>query len=161
MKESMVFQKRSENYQLHKKVYGQPIPQSEGFGETKPKEMMPRETEEMLLEKLSNFESTRQFTEKGLSLSTLAGRVKTNTKYLSYVINKHKGKDFNSYINELRVGFILAKMDEDHQYLQYKISYLAEESGFSSHSKFSKVFKQITGDSPSVYMDSLKKLREE
>ncbi|MFD2037352.1 helix-turn-helix domain-containing protein [Belliella marina] len=127
-----------------------------GEGNSKEKDMMPQETEEMLLGKLRVFEAKHRYTERGLSLPALAGRMKTNTKYLSYVINKHKGKDFNSYINELRIQFILNKMEEDGKYLQYKISYLAEEAGFSSHSKFTTVFKQFTGEIPSTYMDALK-----
>jgi AraC-like DNA-binding protein len=42
-------------------------------------------------------------------------------------------------------------------YLNYKISYLADESGFSSHSSFATVFKSITGIAPTTFIDLLNK----
>jgi AraC-like DNA-binding protein len=40
------------------------------------------------------------------------------------------------------------------------VSYLAEESGFSSHSSFATVFKSVTGISPTKFMDFLQKRKE-
>ena len=116
------------------------------------KELMPERTKQDLLKKLAQFESSQQFTERNISVAVLAGKMKTNTKYLSYIINNYRNKDFNSYINELRIKYIIAKIDEDSRYLNYKISYLAEECGFATHSQFTTVFKSITGLSPSQFM---------
>jgi AraC-like DNA-binding protein len=95
-----------------------------------------------------------------MSLALLAAHFDTNTKYLSEVINTHKGKNFNSYINELRINYIIDKLKSNRTYLQYKISYLAEESGFSSHSSFATVFKSVTGISPTVFIDLLKSTKK-
>ena len=95
--------------------------------------------------------------DKNISLSVLAGYTATNTKYLSHVINSHKKQDFNAYVNQLRVYYIIKRIESDPQYLQYKISYLAEESGFSSHSKFTTVFKNVTGMAPSVFLGFLER----
>src|SRR5690606_5298664 len=95
---------------------------------------IPRETEDALVSKLAQFEKSKQFTKQDMSLASLAAHFDTNTKYLSEVINSHKGKNFNSYINELRINYIIDKLKSNSTYLQYRISYLAEESGFSSHS---------------------------
>jgi tetratricopeptide (TPR) repeat protein len=65
--------------------------------------LMSSETEEKLLAKLNKFEKSNLFNNKNISLPFLAGRFETNTKYLSYVINTHREKDFNNYINELRL----------------------------------------------------------
>ena len=121
------------------------------------KEVMPEKTKEQLLAKLAEFEATSGFRNKNMSIALLASKLKTNTKYLSYVINNDKGADFNSYINALRIGYIIHKMREDEQYLNYKISYLAEESGFSSHSQFATVFRSVTGLAPSTFIGLLKK----
>ena len=83
--------------------------------------------------------------------------MKTNTKYLSYIINNYRNKDFNSYVNELRINYIIAKMETDSRYLNYKISYLAEECGFATHSQFTTVFRNITGLSPSTFITYLRK----
>lgn len=90
-----------------------------------------------------------------MSLSFLAGELNTNTKYLSHLINRHKNSDFKTYINRLRINYIVDKLINDEKYRQYKISILAEECGFSSHSKFASVFKQMTDHSPSVYIKLL------
>ncbi|WP_336715211.1 helix-turn-helix domain-containing protein [Chryseobacterium mucoviscidosis] len=116
---------------------------------------MTSETEAKLLELLEDFEKGTSFTNKNMSLSFLAGELNTNTKYLSHLINRHKNSDFKTYINRLRINYIVNKLINDEKYRQYKISILAEECGFSSHSKFATVFKQITDYSPSVYIKLL------
>lgn len=117
--------------------------------------LMTSETEEKLLAKLNKFEKSNLFNNKNISLPFLAGRFETNTKYLSYVINTHKEKDFNNYINELRINYIIEKLKNEPQYRNYKMASLAEEIGFSSHSKFSKVFKKVTSLSPSLFIKYL------
>lgn len=115
-----------------------------------------KESEEQILLGLTKFENSKKFTQKDMSLGKLAVRLNTNTKYLSEVINRHKGKNFNAYINELRINYITEKLKSEPAYLNYKVSYLAEESGFSSHSSFATVFKSIVGVSPSIFIDFLK-----
>ncbi|WP_079716918.1 AraC family transcriptional regulator [Parapedobacter luteus] len=116
------------------------------------RDLMPESTKQELLKKLERFESSQQFTDRNISIAVLAGKMKTNTKYLSYIINNYRNKDFNSYINELRINYIISKMGADSRYLHYKISYLAEECGFATHSQFTTVFRNITGLSPSTFM---------
>lgn len=120
--------------------------------------LMNQETEERLLQKLDKFEQSLRFNKNNISLSTLATYCNTNTKYLSYVINTYKGKDFNNYINSLRINYIIKKLKDEKVYRKYKIATLAEETGFSSVQKFSTVFKKETSLSPSVY---IKLLQEE
>lgn len=114
--------------------------------------LMTSETESKLLELLEDFEKGNLYNNKGMSLSFLAGELNTNTKYLSYVINQHKSADFKTYINRLRINYIVDKLINDDKYRQYKISILADECGFSSHSKFAAVFKAVTDYSPSAYI---------
>lgn len=123
--------------------------------------MMPQETEILLLQKLEEFEKKNQFTNPNLSLAVLSANFKTNTKYLSYVINTHKNKDFNNYINSLRIYYIVKIVRENPNYLNYKISYLSQVCGFSSHSKFATVFKSITGLTPSSFIDQVKSANTE
>ncbi|MFT3793316.1 helix-turn-helix domain-containing protein [Flavobacterium sp.] len=118
--------------------------------------IIPAETEQTILSKLKKFEATSKFTQKEMSLAMLAAQLDTNTKYLSEIINKHYHDNFNTYINKLRINYIIEKMKSEPTYLNYKISYLAEESGFSSHSSFATVFKSITGIAPTSFIDFLK-----
>ena len=121
------------------------------------KEIMPKEVEQAILEKLLAFEQGDAFVNGSINLASLSVMLETNSKYLSYVINKHKGKDFSNYINDLRIYYILRKLESSPEYLNYKISYLAEKSGFSSHSKFTAKFTAVTGMSPSTFMSLLRK----
>ena len=75
-----------------------------------------------------------------------------NQRYLSHVIKTHKNSDFANYVNELRINYIVKKINENPDYLKYKISYLAELCGFSSHTRFTINFKKVTGTTPSVYI---------
>ncbi|WP_300568392.1 helix-turn-helix domain-containing protein [Flavobacterium sp.] len=121
---------------------------------------IPQETEQVLLNKLKRFESSKRYTNNDMSLAVLAGQFETNTKYLSEVINKHYNVNFNTYINKLRIGFIVEKLKSDSNFMNYKISYLAETCGFSSHSSFATVFKSITGIAPITFIELLKDEKE-
>lgn len=122
--------------------------------------IVPEETEQMILQKLNKFEAGKKYINSDMSIALLASQIDTNTKYLSDVINRHKGKNFNGYINELRINYIIDKIKNNPVYFNYKVSYLASECGFSSHSSFTTVFKSVTGISPTAFMDFLKKRTE-
>jgi AraC-like DNA-binding protein len=126
----------------------QPNPLKENFVE----KSIPENIENELLVKLKKFENSEKYLNIKLSLPLLAAQLNTNTNYLSEIINTHKGKNFNTYINELRIDYICTKILNDPKYRNYKIAYLAEECGFSSHSVFSAVFKNTTGISPSSFL---------
>ncbi|WP_107040180.1 helix-turn-helix domain-containing protein [Brumimicrobium mesophilum] len=130
------------------------IPQenSKDNGVDELKSIMAEDTEMLILNNLKKFEKGKDFLDKNISLSKLAVIVNTNSKYLSYVLNKHENLNFPSYINKLRIEHIIKKISGNKIYRNYKISYLAEETGFSSHTKFSQAFKSVTGLSPSVFL---------
>ncbi|MDN3676385.1 helix-turn-helix domain-containing protein [Flavobacterium paronense] len=119
-----------------------------------------KETEEQILSKLKRFENSKRFINKDISLAVLAGQLDSNTKYLSEIINTHYNVNFNTYINKLRVNYIIEKLKTDPNYINYKISYLAENCGFSSHSSFATVFKTITGISPVKFIELLNQEKE-
>ncbi|MGX7668699.1 helix-turn-helix domain-containing protein [Flavobacterium pedocola] len=121
---------------------------------------IPQETEQVLLAKLRKFESSTRFTSNDMSLALLAGQFETNTKYLSEVINKNYNVNFNTYINKLRINFIVEKLKSDANFMNYKISYLAETCGFSSHSSFATIFKSITGIAPITFIELLREENE-
>ena len=118
---------------------------------------VPISAETSILEKLEKFEEASKFTNSKLTVASLAVMFKTNPTYLSETIKKHKEKNFNQYLNELRINYICKQIDERPEFLNYKISYLAEEAGFSSHSSFTTVFKNITGISPSAFLREAEK----
>ncbi|MBO9690038.1 helix-turn-helix domain-containing protein [Chryseobacterium sp.] len=115
-----------------------------------------REKEDEILRKLEEFEQSDRYLNKNMSLSMLSSQMEVNTKYLSEVIN-NKEKNFNGYINKLRINHIVQLLKNDSTFLNYKVSYLAEYSGFSSHSAFTTVFKSVTGMSPNTYIQEISK----
>ena len=119
--------------------------------------LISKEKENDILTRLEEFEKSEKFLNREMSLAVLAGQMETNTKYLSEIINKYKEKNYNNYINELRINYIAYLLKTDPSYLNYKVSYLAEKSGFSSHSAFTTVFKAVTGISPNTYIQQLTK----
>ncbi|WP_228448321.1 MULTISPECIES: helix-turn-helix domain-containing protein [unclassified Chryseobacterium] len=115
-----------------------------------------KEKEEEILQKLEEFEQSNRYLNKNMSLSMLSAQMEINTKYLSEVINNRE-KNFNGYINRLRINHIAHLLKTDPTFLNYKVSYLAEYSGFSSHSSFTTVFKSVTGMSPNAYIQEISK----
>lgn len=120
------------------------------------KEYMSKDMEDFILERIEVFEKQKGFLDKDISLSVLAGQFGCNHRYLSHVVNKYKQKEFTSYINELRIKYIVQCLYDNSDYLLYKISYLAEQSGFASHSRFTITFKKVLGESPSQFISRLK-----
>jgi AraC-like DNA-binding protein len=115
-----------------------------------------RKTENYLETKLKEFEESDEFLDKNMSLPKLLGLLNINSKYFRRFLKDNKNTDYTNYINELRIQYIIEKLKTDKEYLNYKISYLAEECGFSSHSKFSASFKNVLGISPSKFINKLK-----
>lgn len=124
------------------------------------RELMSQAKERDILERLESFEKGNGFLDKNISLSVLSGKLGVNSKYLSYVINKYKKQDFSTYVSQLRIHYIIKKVESQPMYLNYKISYMAEECGFSSHSKFATVFKNTTGMAPSAFLHYLRRSKK-
>lgn len=125
------------------------------------REYMSEATENSILNGLQELKKSHYYLNKDISLNSVAAELNINQRYLSYVINKHKAKDFASYINELRINYIIDQLKNDENYLKYKISYLADQCGFSSHSRFTITFKKVTGVSPMNFITYLQKENEE
>lgn len=121
------------------------------------KTQLPEKKIEELLQRLDIFEKKNEFTTKNLTISNMASLFKTNTKYISYILQEYRGMNFNDYLNQVRIKFIVQKMINHPEYLNYKIDYLAEVSGYSSHSRFAQMFKKEIKLSPSEFISQLNK----
>jgi len=128
---------------------------------TKLTELIHNDTELNILKGLEEFESKLQFTQKGITLGSLATELQTNVRYLSEIIKKHKAENFTTYINTLRINYITEKIESDPLFQKYKISYLAELGGFATSPAFTKIFKEITGTTPSSYLKLLAEEKEQ
>lgn len=114
------------------------------------------ETERRILKRLMAFERSERFLKKDLTIGLLSGQLNTNSQHLSDIIKTHKSQNFNTYLNSLRINYIVLKFYNEPKYREYKISYLAEECGYASSQVFVIAFKKINGVTPFYFIDSLK-----
>ncbi|MFD0862873.1 helix-turn-helix domain-containing protein [Sungkyunkwania multivorans] len=111
-----------------------------------------------VLKGLQRLESQEYFLSSACNLRSIAKKVKTNTTYLSKIINNHKGKNFNDYINDLRIDYTLKRLKNDKQFRSFSIKSIATEVGYKSDYSFTKHFKSKTGLNPSYYIRNIDKL---
>lgn len=95
------------------------------------------------------------------SLNMLAQIVKSNTRYVSWVINNTYEKNFKTLLNELRVREASKMLDDFDKYSNYTIQTISEEVGYRSSTSFIQAFKKIVGITPSVYQKLAKERLEE
>lgn len=91
--------------------------------------------------------SEKLFLNKELSLELLAHDLGTNRTYLSACVNTCSGGNFNQWINNYRIAYVLERIDTAPNLLQ-----LASEAGFLSPDSFYRNFKRCTQMTTSQYL---------
>lgn len=92
--------------------------------------------------------SNQWFLKSRLTLSDISNLTGLQTRDISRSINVITGRSFNEYINNYRVDFVCTLLGNN---TQKSLSDIAAEAGFSSKASFYKVFKQISGITPTEY----------
>jgi YesN/AraC family two-component response regulator len=92
----------------------------------------------------------KKYLDPELSLKTLSEIMEVNTSYLSQIINEHLGKNFADYVNQFRVEEAKRILCEPKQE-KLSLTDIAFQSGFNSIPSFNRVFKKLTGLSPSHF----------
>ncbi|MEZ4935994.1 MAG: helix-turn-helix transcriptional regulator [Crocinitomicaceae bacterium] len=117
-----------------------------------------RKIDEDLISKLEDFIlKKKEFRKSNLTLQTLAKKLGTNRTYLSESINSKYQRNFNTWINEIRISEsrkLLMNPSFDH----YSIEGIAQEVGYSSISVFNSAFKKETGITPSQFRKGSKNI---
>jgi len=90
-----------------------------------------------------------------LKVDSLAVKLCIPEKSVSNLLNQHIGKNFNDFVNEYRVEEAKKKLS-DHACHQFTIAAIAFDCGFNSLATFQRVFKQLTGITPSQYQNNSK-----
>ncbi|WP_299669681.1 AraC family transcriptional regulator [uncultured Polaribacter sp.] len=85
-----------------------------------------------------------------LSLKIISRYTNFSEGYLSQIINTNTHKNFNEYINHLRVENA-KKLLLDEDYSKYTITAIGLESGFHTKTSFYSAFKKNTGQTPNAY----------
>lgn len=115
---------------------------------------------ESIIKKLDEFENKRGYLKKDLNANKLASNCNTNSKYLSKVINHHKQKSIVTYINDLRIDYLVERLKNESLLRNYTNGALADEAGFSTAQHFTSTFKKRTKISPGYFVAELNKLSE-
>ncbi|WHF51940.1 helix-turn-helix transcriptional regulator [Chryseobacterium gotjawalense] len=106
--------------------------------------------------KFKQFEESKDFLNRNLTLDSLSKEFNTNRDYLSKAVNELKGKNFSQYINELRIKYIVEELKMNPKLQNLTIAGIAEEAAFNNSESFTNSFKKITGTLPSYYIKALK-----
>lgn len=85
--------------------------------------------------------------QENLKLGTIAELFGYNSSYLGKVFNKTTGKNFNSYVDEIRIENSKKLLMEE----QYKVYEIAQMVGYTNVDYFHKKFKKYVGMSPAEY----------
>ncbi|WP_299900104.1 helix-turn-helix domain-containing protein [uncultured Aquimarina sp.] len=112
---------------------------------------------DQILSELDMFESHRGFVENDITISALAKKLSTNTKYLSKVINHYHKKTFINYINSLRIDYTIEKLKTDKVFRKYTVKAISAEMGFKNPESFSQAFYKNKGIYPSFFIKELNK----
>lgn len=119
---------------------------------------VPEEVKQQILDGLKKLEKQEYFLKQDCNSYNVAKKINTNTSYLSKVINSHYGKNFNTYINDLRINYAIVRLKNDVIFRSYSIQSIAEEVGYKSADSFTKYFKKDTGLNPSFYIKEIKNI---
>lgn len=107
---------------------------------------------EMILTRLEEIlANEKPYLNPDLNMQDLAVRLNLSVNALSQVINEKLDKNFHQLINEYRVSEVKNNI-HDHSKTLLGV---ALDSGFKSKSAFNRIFKELTGLTPSKYKKNL------
>jgi AraC-like DNA-binding protein len=95
----------------------------------------------------------KAFANQDLNIWDVASNLNTNRTYISNSINKNSGKNFNCFINTIRINEIIKRIENNSDEIDLKN--IAYEYGFNSNSSFYRNFKIHTGKSPKEYIQEI------
>lgn len=116
------------------------------------------ENEEDILNKLKDLEQKQEYLRVDFNQQYVAKKIKSNTSYLSFVVNKHYGKSFSNYYNEKRINYAINQIVNNSKFREYTTQAIAESVGFKNADSFATSFKKKTGVTPFQFITEVKKV---
>lgn len=96
--------------------------------------------------------AVHEFSDKEISLKTLAARLKMHPSYLGSIFRQQTGFYFNDYLNEERLKYATGLIETT----DMKLKEIVDRAGFSSQTYFNRQFKSRYGTSPNAYRREIK-----
>lgn len=116
-------------------------------------ELLPKHQADHLLMAIAHvMEDNDTVCNPNFSLAQLAQMVDSNTKYVSWVINKCYGKNFKTYLNEYRIRIASQLLIDPLLLGNLTIAGIAEQVGYKSPASFHQAFKKIYAMTPAAYV---------
>jgi AraC-like DNA-binding protein len=100
---------------------------------------------------LNAFRVEKMYEDPELSLTQLAKTLQTNPSFISMVVNKGFGINFNDFVNQFRIEAVKALLQKGEHKTQTLLA-IAFECGFNSKATFNRAFKKATGQSPKEWI---------
>jgi AraC-like DNA-binding protein len=117
----------------------------------------PDEADALIMNDIAHFMTEKKiFRDASLSVDLLAHQINAKRHYISMAINRCTKKNFSTFVNEYRVKEavqLLSKTDFE----QFSIDQIAFDSGFTDRKNFYRVFKKMTGLSPTEFRKNMEK----
>lgn len=111
-----------------------------------------------ILSNLEDFEKSTDYLDSEFTIQVLSEKLNTNTSYLSSIINSNKKKTFKQYITDLKINYLIDKLNTENMYRNYSIEALGKEIGYKNASSFTRAFKKYMKVTPSQYIKSLEEI---
>ena len=92
----------------------------------------------------------KRYRDANFSAKELAKELKTNTRYISAVINSRFNTNFSCLLNEYRIKEALHRM-VDKRYAEENIEEISAAVGFANRQSFYAAFYRIMGETPNGY----------
>jgi AraC-like DNA-binding protein len=131
-------------------TYNLPVPLDKEEITSVPNELQTAD-EQFINDLLEVMKNEKPYLNPDLNLPTLSAILKITPEYLSSVLNNLLNLNFYDFINSYRVNeFKTVCLSPDNK--NYTIIAIAYSCGFNSKATFNRVFKNLTGVTPSEYM---------
>ena len=92
----------------------------------------------------------KKYKDPNYSARDLAKELKTNTRYLSAVINSRLGKNYSCLLNEYRIKEALHLL-VDKRYAEKNVEEISALVGFANRQSFYAAFYKNMGETPNAY----------
>ena len=92
----------------------------------------------------------KKYKDPNYSARDLAKELKTNTRYLSAVINSRFGKNYSCLLNEYRIKEALHLL-VDKRYAEKNVEEISALVGFANSQSFYAAFYKNMGETPNAY----------
>jgi AraC-like DNA-binding protein len=110
---------------------------------------------EHYVNKLKHFMATQKpYLEADLSLPELANKLEIPSHHLSRIINEQFDVNFFDFVNHYRIEEVKSRIGNP-EFDNISLLGIAFDSGFNTKSAFNRVFKKMTGFTPSEYNNKI------